>query len=92
MNPTVNLTLAVEKELELEKQGLSRTRRYIGDVSQVTDTRWYQGGISQVAEARPGLDGMNQIAETKPCPEGRRSILARLFHLPGTRHQSACNG
>ena len=31
MIPIVNLNMMIEKELDLEKQGLRRTKRWIGD-------------------------------------------------------------
>jgi hypothetical protein len=91
MNPIVNMILVLEKELELERQGLRRTRRWIGDVSQVTDARWYQGEVSRVSETKPYLGEVGRVAETKPRREAPRSILARLLHLPRTRRQPARN-
>jgi hypothetical protein len=91
MNPMVNTILVLEKELELERQGLRRTRRYIGDLSQVTDARWYQGEVSQVAEAGPYFGEVSRVAEVKPRWEAHRSILVRLFHMPRTRRQPACD-
>jgi hypothetical protein len=91
MNPIVNMNIVLEKELELEREGLRRTRRWIGDARQVTDARWYRGGESPVPETKHYLGEVNRIAETKPRREARRSILARLLHLPRTRRQPACN-
>ena len=91
MNPTVNMIIVLEKELALEHQGFRRTRRYIGDARQVADDRWYRASGSRVADTRHTLDAVNQVVRTKPSREARRSILARLFHLPRTRRQAACN-
>ncbi len=85
----VNMVLGLEKELESERQGLRRTRRYIGDVRRVIDPRWYQPKICQVAENMHNLSEGNQVAEAKPCREARHSILKRFLHLPHTPHQPA---
>jgi hypothetical protein len=81
MIPMVNMNL------ELECEGLRRTRPWIGDAIQVTDDRWYRGGVSPVRETRRYLGEANRIEGTKL----RRSILARLLHLPRARRQPASN-
>ena len=91
MNPNVNMILVLEKELELERQGFRRTRRWIGDVSQVPDAGWYRGKVSQISETNHYLGEVSRVAETKPRREAHRSILARLLHLPRTRRQAASN-
>jgi hypothetical protein len=91
MNPIVNLNLILEKELELERQGLRRTRRWIGDACQVTDARWYQGEVGPISATNHYLSEVGRVAGTKPRGEARRSILARLLDSPRTRRQPAYN-
>jgi len=80
MSQIVNMNLVLEKELELERQGYRRTRRWIGDVK-VTDARWYQRDVSRVAETKRYPGEVSRAAETKPRREAHHSILARLLHL-----------
>ena len=89
MNPTVNMIVTLEKELELERQGLRRTRRWIGDASPVTDERWYRGRAGQAAMTGNGLGEVSRAADANPCPDERRSILARLLDLRPNRPQPA---
>ena len=89
MIPTANMILTLEKELELERNGLRRTRRWIGDASQVTDERWYRGTARQLSVTGGGPGEVSRTVETNPCPEARRSILARLFTLRPGRTQPA---
>jgi hypothetical protein len=89
MNPIVNLNIVLEKELELERQGMRRTRRWIGDASQVTDARWYQTKLSRFSGIKHNLEEVSRVAETKPRREAPSSILNRLFNLPSTSRQPA---
>lgn len=90
MNQIVNMNLVLEKELELERQGYRRTRRWIGDVKG-TDARWYQRGVSRIVETKRYPGEVSRTNETKPRREARHSILDRLLHLLPTRRQPACN-
>jgi hypothetical protein len=102
MNPMTNTILILEKELELEHQGMRRTRRYIGDAPQVSDPRWYQRQVTPVSENDIFHEGLfhtpqngkhrselNQTAEN--LRKARRSFLANLFHLPRAPRQPACD-
>ena len=91
MNTNVNMILVLEKELELERQGFRRTRRWIGDASQVADARWYRGETSQVSKTNHHLGKVSSVAETKSRRKAQRSVLARLLHLPRTGRQTAYN-
>ena len=91
MNSNVNMIVVLEKELELERQGFRRTRRWIGDASQIADARWYRGATSQVSKTTHYLGKVSPVADTKPRRKAQRSILARLLALPRTRRQAACN-
>ena len=91
MNPMVNMIIVLEKELEMERQGLRRTRRYIGDASQVADPRWYQRDINRAAESKLNLGEVRQVEDSEPCREPFRSRLARLFHLPRLYREPRCN-
>ena len=75
MNPIINLNMIVEKELELEKQGLRRTRRWIGDSVQAMDNGWYKTKLNKVGIVRDFNKGM----EVDPCKEPQTSILTRLL-------------
>lgn len=89
MNPMVNLNIVLEKELELERQGFRRTRRWIGDASSNTNPNWYEAKASRVPTTRHNVDQIIQLADTKPHREANRSILARIFNLPYTNQQPA---
>ncbi len=91
MNIMISNILMLEKELELERQGYRRTRRYIGDVNEVTDHRWYQQEISQIAETRHHIADKNQTLQTTPHQKTNGSILNRLFRPSRTRRQPASN-
>jgi len=88
----VNLNNVVEKELELERQGFRRTRRWIGDASQVTDAKWYQAKVSKVSGATHNLDEVSQVAEIKPRRKVNSSFLARLSNLFSTRQPISSKG
>jgi hypothetical protein len=85
----VNMEIVLEKELELERQGFRRTRRWIGDASRVADPKWYQTKINKVLEIRGNLEETSPVVESKPRQETLRSTLTRFLNLPPTRHQPA---
>ena len=89
MNLIVILNIVMEKELELERQGISRTRRWIGDASQSANPGWYQTRVSQVSRTNHNLDGIIQAPETKPRQDVHRSILTRFFNSLYTNRQPA---
>jgi len=82
MNSMVNMITVLEKELDLENQGMRRTRRYIGDAA-VGDPRWYQRRLNRTVETAG-----YPLGQEEPCREPLRYRLARLFHLPLT-HRAA---
>jgi hypothetical protein len=84
---TVNLNNNVEKELEVERQGMRRTRRWMGDTTQDTDIRWYQASAYRLTESKPNLDEFSQMAEDQPPREAFSSILTRFSNLLNSRHQ-----
>ena len=88
MNSHVNMILVLEKELELERHGLRRTRRWIGDANQVTDARWYR---AQVSKTDHHLGKAHSAAETQARRKAQRSFLARLLHLPRPDRRAAYN-
>ena len=85
MIPIVNLNNNVEKELEMERQGMNRTRRWIGDATQVTDSRWYQARAYQLTESKHNFDKVSQMAENLPLREAFNSILTRFSNLQSSR-------
>lgn len=87
MNPMVNLNMNLEKELEMERQGLRRTRRYIGDDRRVADAGWYQSKAAAASERRPNPGIGFRDVETKPRQEQSGSFLGRVFHLLRPRRQ-----
>ncbi len=91
MNPMVNMIMILERELELEHQGLRRTRRWVGDVSQVTDARWYRGAAGLVSEISEHKGEVSRDVETKPGCEARRRTPARLPRWARTRRKPVCN-
>ena len=89
MNPIVNMNIVLEKELELEQQGLRRTRRFIGDASQVVDARWYQAKASQFSGPGRRMEMISPVAENNSLQESFRSILSRFYSPPLNRRQTA---
>lgn len=89
MNQIINLNMVIEKELELERQGNRRTRRWIGDASKVADSRWYQARVNRVSNDRYNLDEIGKVEEIKPQQDARPSIITRFLNLPYTRRQPA---
>ena len=84
----INLNNIVEKELELESQGFRRTRRYIGDASQVGDERIYQTNIDQVALYKDNLNKIKSRSESAPSLQPGTSFLGRLSNLFPTPRQA----
>ena len=86
MNSIINMNILMEKELELERQGtLRRTRRWIGDASQVTDDRWYRRKVKRIPQNRSDLDEISRAAESKPRRKARHPLP------PRARRQPACS-
>ena len=77
----INLNNIVEKELEMEGQGFRRTRRYIGDASQVGDERMYQAKLDQVAIYKNNLNKIKSSSESAPSQQSQTSFLGRLSNL-----------
>jgi hypothetical protein len=85
----INLNNVVEKELELEHQGFRRTRRWIGDASQVGDERMYQTKLNQVAIYKDKLNKIKRASEIAPSQQLRTSVLERFSKLFSTPRQPA---
>ena len=85
----INLNNIVEKELELESQGFRRTRRWIGDASQVADEKMYQTKLNQVAIYKDKLNKIKSASESSPSWQARTSFLERLSNLISTPRQPA---
>ena len=84
----INLNNIVEKELELEGQGFRRTRRWIGDASQVGDERMYQTKLDQVAIYKNNLNKIKSRSESTPYQQSQTSFLGRLSNLFPTTRQA----
>ena len=89
MNQIINLNMVIEKELELERQGNRRTRRWIGDATQVADSRWYQARVNRVSNDRHNLGNIGKVEEIKPHQDARPLIVTRFLNLQYTRRQPA---
>ena len=89
MMQIVNLNNNIEKELELERQGMRRTRRWIGDANQAADARWYQARAYRISSSKRNLDEVSRVAKKQPHREAQGSILDRLSGLMNTRRQPA---
>lgn len=83
MIPVVNLNNNIAKELEMERDGMRRTRRWVGDAAQVTDNRWYQTSANQRTQAEGSLDQVSQAAQAQPRRQSSGSILSRVSSLFG---------
>jgi hypothetical protein len=80
----VNLNNNIEKELELEHQGLRRTRRWIGDANQVAEDGWYRAKINKISGSSHNLNQVSQVANAKPRWQANSAILKRLSSLFNT--------
>ena len=85
----INLNNIVEKELELETQGFRRTRRWIGDASQVGDEKMYQTKLNQVAIYKDKLNKIKSTSEVTLYRQRHTSFLERLSNLISTPRQPA---
>jgi hypothetical protein len=83
----VNLNNNIERELELENQGMSRTRRWIGDATQAGDERWYQARAFRIPSFTPQLDQASQMTKDQTIYQSQRSVLDLLSGLFKTRRQ-----
>ena len=87
MIPIVNLNNNIERELELENQGMRRTRRWIGDATQAADERWYQARAFRVSSSKPKLDQVSQMTNDQTYYQSQRSVLDLISSLFKTRRQ-----
>lgn len=87
MNLMTSSIIVAEKELELERQGFRRTRRWIGDANQVADEGWYRPIVRRIPESNEA----RRVGQKGSRWETLSSELARLLHVPRTRQQTACN-
>ena len=87
MNTLVHLNMTIEKELELERQGMRRTRRLIGDASQVRDFRWYERKTSRLPANNQNRDDLNLLTETRSPQKEGTPLLSRIFNLASTRRK-----
>ena len=85
----INLNNIVEKELELERQGFRRTRRWIGDASQVSDERMYQTKIDQVVLYKDHLNKIKSRSESPLSKQSGTSFLGRFSNIFPTPRQVA---
>ena len=90
MNLLANMAVVIEKELELENQGVPRTRRFIGDDPRVGDDRWYQRRAIRVVELGHDLTEDSQVAVAKTRRKVYPSILSRLFRRPRVGPKMTC--
>ena len=84
----INLNNIVEKELELESQGFRRTRRWIGDASQVGDEKMYQTNLNHVAIYKDKLNKIKNASQITPSQQPLTSVLGRLSNLFSTPRQT----
>jgi hypothetical protein len=88
MYSLVNLNMKVERELELEREGFRRTRRWIGDANQVKDLRWYRREMRRISGTDKDQAEVNQMTKNQSLPQVITSFLSRIFNLPSTRQQT----
>ena len=91
MNPILNLVNDIQKDVELERQGMLRIRRWIGDTSQVTDNRSYPASAYRFRKTEPNLDENNQMAETQPHHRTLLPILTYFSNRLTTRRNPISN-
>lgn len=85
----INLNNIVEKELEMESQGFRRTRRWIGDASQVADEKMYQTKLNQFAVYKDNLNKIKSASESSASRQAHTSFLGQLSNLFSTPRQPA---
>ena len=83
----VNLNNNIDRELELENEGMRRTRRWIGDATQTGDERWYQARAFQISSSKPQLDQVSQMTKDQTAYQSQRSVLDLLSGLFKTQRQ-----
>jgi hypothetical protein len=88
MQMMVNLNVAVEREIELERSGQSRSRRWIGDTPRDADPGWQKVRMSRVPSSVSRQNGSSQIELSSHRSERRISFLNRLFQIPIMRRQA----
>jgi hypothetical protein len=76
----------IQKDVELERQGMTRIRRWTGDTSQVTGNRKFQANAYQIQNTNSNLDEISHMAETQPRREAFNSILTRFSNLLTNPH------
>ena len=91
MQMMVNLNVAVERELELERSGQRRTRRWMGDTPRDADPGWNKVKVSQVPGPVYRQNGSSQIKKSRTRNESQNSFLNRLFQIPNLRRQAIKN-
>ena len=89
MQMMVNLNVAVERELELERSGQRRTRRWIGDTPRDADPGWNKAKMNKIRGSVYRNNGSSQIGDSNPLSEMQNSVLNRLFQFPVIRRQAA---
>jgi hypothetical protein len=75
----------IHKDVELERQGMRRTRRWTGITSPVTDNPSYQARAYRFLKTKPNLDEISQMAETQPRRATLNPILTYFRNLLTTR-------
>jgi hypothetical protein len=88
MQMMVNLNVAVERELELERSGQRRTRRWIGDTPRDADPGWNKVKVSQVPGPLYRQNGSIKIESSSRRSETQSSFVKRLFQFPIFRRQT----
>ena len=88
MQMIVNLNVAVERELELEQGGQSRTRRWIGDIPRDADPGWHKPKMRQVPAPVYRQNGSSQIEMGGSRSGLAISFLNRFFQMPSLRRQA----
>lgn len=81
MNPMVNLNTVIEKELEQERQGFRRTRRWIGDANQATDNRWFRAELRPASQVSSAQAAPRQVSQPQPRWRAYSAFLTRMLSL-----------
>ena len=85
MIPVVNLNNNIAKELEMERGGTRRTRRWIGDAAQVSDNRWYQAKATRRQKPEVSQAEASQVAQGQTRRQPSSPFMARFSSLFGSR-------
>ena len=86
MIQNVSVIDKIRQEVELERQGMRRIYRSIGDEGRVLDNRWYPARAYRFPNPMANLEEIRRTAENQPRRPVFNSVLTRFSNLFSIRH------